>query len=260
MKKLLLFGLLSIALGLSAQEHQPEVLYTVLDRVEESSAAGEKPVVIFDLDDTLLNARSRTRTILKDFVNAADIQTRFPKEAKKVAKLKLKETRYDLKDTLAGIQVTDEAFLKEASAFWLQKFFSNEYCADDLVISGAGAYVREIKRNGAHIVYLTGRDIPRMEICTLESLEKNGFPMGEHATLLMKPKKELDDLQFKKDAFVQIRKLGTVVAGFENEPANVNAFFEEWPEGQMVFLDTAHSSKPVVPHPSIPWVQNFMRD
>ena len=246
------------AISVGNEKHRPDVLDTILESIGEVSEKGHQPVVIFDLDDTLLNARSRTYRILKAFAYSEDIRTRFPAEAKIAANIKLKDHSYYLQNTLKRSAITNEAFLKEADSFWLKRFFSNEYCAEDEPIRGAAKYVREVHHQGAVVVYLTGRDAPRMESCTVESLARRGFPMGDGVQLMMKPNKEKDDLLFKKEAFAKIRTLGALVAGFENEPINVNAFADEWPEGQMVFLDTDHSNKPDVPKPHIPWVRDFI--
>lgn len=85
------------------------------------------------------------------------------------------------------------------------------------------------------------------------------FPIDSvKAKLMMKPTKEMDDLQFKKDAFQSISELGVVVAGFENEPANINAMRARFPEAHMVFLDSIHSKKPDVVADGVFWVRSFL--
>ena len=81
---------------------------------------------------------------------------------------------------------------------------------------------------GAKIVYLTGRDIPRMHDGTVISLARNRFPMNaSEAELIMKPDPKIDDLEFKKAQMARIAKMGEVIGVFENEPANLNAMADE---------------------------------
>jgi hypothetical protein len=79
--------------------------------------------------------------------------------------------------------------------------------------------------------------------------------MGAAATLMLKPAKEMPDVEFKQEAFKIISQIGVVVAGFDNEPANVNAMEVEFPEAEIVFINTRHSNRPDQPFPSISWYQ-----
>ena len=97
---------------------------------------------------------------------------------------------------------------------------------------------------GAHVVYLTGRDEPNMHDCTVRSLHSNGLPLGERATLMLKPDKSISDVTFKEATFGNIESLGVIVAGFDNEPANINAMAKKFPAAHIVFIDTRHFKKP----------------
>lgn len=257
---------LALALSLGAQTmaqadtYEPEALEVVAERVEQASNQGKQAVVIFDLDDTLINTRERNLRILRDFASQPEIQASHPEEAQKILHIRLNEIKYLLGDTLKGIGITDEALLKNASDFWLARFFTNEYCALDKQNLGAAKYARRLARAGAKIVYLTGRDVPRMETGTIENLKKNNFPGVEtQGLLMMKPTAQMDDLQFKKESFVKIAEMGEVVGVFENEPANINAMAEAFPDATAVFLDTIHSPKPDIPATGISWVKDFLQ-
>lgn len=85
-----------------------------------------------------------------------------------------------------------------------------------------------------------------------------GFPMdSSRAVLMMKPQLEGDDLAYKNAMFEVIAKMGTVVAAFENEPANINGFQKGFPDASMIFVDTTHSSKPIVPNLGVQWIADF---
>ena len=157
--------------------------------------------------------------------------------------------------------IENENFLKDLNAIWLQKFFTNEYCVKDRANAKAASYVREIVAHGGFVVYLSGRDVPRMGAGTETNLKLRGFPVDPESTVLMlKPDAAIPDLDFKVGAFAKIATLGDVVAGFENEPANLNVIASRFPQAQMIFLDTIHSAKPDVPTERAEWVSNFRID
>jgi hypothetical protein len=56
-----------------------------------------------------------------------------------------------------------------------------------------------------------------------------------------------------------VSALGEVVAGFENEPANLNAMADAFPKASMVFVDTVHSRKPGIPKAGVPWIGSYLR-
>lgn len=236
--------------------YQPEALRTLLQRSDELAREGRRPVVMFDLDDTLINTRERNLRILQDF--AATIQDTNPDEAAKIRTLQADQIQYLLADTLKIVGVTDAALLQKASDFWLSKFFTNEYCARDVQNPGAALYLHLLARAGAKIVYLTGRDEPRMGDGTREALRRNRFPMRpDQAVLMLKPDKSIDDLQFKISQYPTVAAMGEVIGVFENEPANINSMADAFPSAQAIFLDTIHSPKPDVPEDRVEWVQDF---
>ena len=49
----------------------------------------------------------------------------------------------------------------------------------------------------------------------------------------------------------QVEGLGEVVATYDNEPANCNAFCERWPAALHVFVDTQHAPNPPPLHPDV---------
>jgi hypothetical protein len=256
--KMMVAVLVLIATQAQAETHNPEALRDVSGLALEIESGGQQPVAIFDLDDTLINTRDRTLRIINEFIAQTEIQARYPREVKNLQSLTDAEIKFQTADTLAAKNVTDPAFLKEVSDFWLARFFTNEYCANDKPNPGAAAYVRRLYMAGVKIVYLTGRDIPRMHDGTAENLQNLGFPLdGNQAQLIMKTDIQQDDLAFKKSMFPSIAQMGYVVGVFENEPANINAHHDAFPNAVAIFLDTVHSNTSVVPEVGISWVGNF---
>jgi hypothetical protein len=238
--------------------HNPSSLHALLDLVEQTSRAGRTPVVMFDLDDTLVDTGFRQMSIIREFAAQADVQAHFPGPAAKMSAVQYGDLHYDLGDTLKALGVTDAAVLAELTPFWAARFFDNAYLQVDQANPGGVDYVREVLRQGGKAVYLTGR-WEDMRPGTARSLYRMGYPAADGRTvfLMMKPTRAQTDIDFKKIAFNDIALLGQVVGGFENEPANVNAYQERFQTGVYIFLDTRHSTTAAVPGPSIFWVGDF---
>ncbi|RMG20744.1 MAG: hypothetical protein D6729_02245 [Deltaproteobacteria bacterium] len=235
--------------------HDPQVLDRVLDRVREVVKAGGRPVVVFDLDSTLFDNRYRTWRLLLEWAERTGAQG----AAARIRALPLEEVRYSLDENLKRIEVSGEE-AESARRYWLDHFFTDRGATLDRPEAGAVAYVRAVRRAGAVVVYLTGRDAPRMAGGTVTSLRRWGFPVGiPGVVLLLKPEKSMEDLAFKTQAREAIDALGQVVATFDNQPENTLLFAKTWPKATNVWLDTNHSpGAPELP-PAIPRVRNFRR-
>ncbi|MGZ3705178.1 MAG: HAD family acid phosphatase [Bdellovibrionota bacterium] len=255
----LALSLLAPALSALAQDHNPAALSQVVENVKRARAEGKQPVVMFDLDDTLINTRERTLRIIKDFLKQQQLPAGVSsEEAQKLANLQVSDIRFLMGDTLKEQGIQNPALAKALGDAFLAKFFTNEFCANDQQNPGAARYAREIVRAGGKVIYLTGRDAPRMQSGTLENLRKQGFPVSSpEALLLMKPDKSLDDLQFKKDSFALVGGMGEMEGVFENEPANVNAMADAFPSATAIFLDTIHSPTDIVPEARVSSVTDF---
>jgi hypothetical protein len=218
------------------------VVEQILTRVEASRA--QNPVLVFDLDSTLFNNGPRTRQILFELA-LADPSLRAL--APKLQALP-NELPYLVTDTLKLIGLEPGEQADRLAKGWAERFFADAHCVFDQPYLGAVEFVREAERRGATIVYLTGRDAPRMASGTTESLRRSGFPIATpRALLIMKPSSAEEDEAFKRTALEAVHRLGTVVATFENEPKNANLFAERWPKAVNVFLTTNSDPRKVVP-------------
>ncbi len=228
-----------------------EVLDSVFDRVRRGLNDGEgvqRPVVVFDLDSTLYVVCPRTYRILREWIidsNHIDTAVR-----KSLLEVQSRDVGYSLRDTFrgAGLDINEprvEAIWRDLKAFWMVHFFSNTYLDHDTPYAGAADFVNQVYREGAEVVYLTGRDRPGMAAGTLENLHRDGFPIAlERTHLYMKDARQGDDLEHKLTSAGRITKIGKVVASFENEPRNVIGLYEMFPGAVHVFVETVCSDHP----------------
>ena len=82
---------------------------------------------------------------------------------------------------------------------------------------------------------------------TRETLERLRFPMGDRTDLMLRPRDLTADKDFKVVASRRINRKGTVLAQFENEPANANAMLPLFPEALHFLVGSVHSDAPVTP-------------
>lgn len=212
-------------------------LRKILDEVQSRRA--ERPVVIFDLDGTLYDNRSRTIRILHAF--AASLEHGHAHEAAIIRALRPDSLSYRLEDTLLPRGVSQEV-TERAKRVWQSRFFTDAACADDVPVQGAVPFARACYDRGATVVYLTGRDIPGMLVGTVRTLRDDGFPIGvPRVELVFKPTFEEPDTAFKLRMLDAMDELGTVVATFENEPGNCNLFHHRWPRSHAVLVTTQHA-------------------
>lgn len=225
---------------------QGEVLREVSRRVIEMQAQGGVPVVLLDLDSTLYEVGPRTAQILKEWVQTQEA-LRFPGVRNELGRLESCHVGYSLKDTFSALGLKVVEFeVREAlsllKTFWQERFFSSEYLVHDRAYPGAARFVQEVHGTGALIIYLTGRDEPGMGDGTRQVLKRDGFPWGgERTHLLLKPAYGLPDLDHKVNASEFIRGYGKLIASFENEPANLVAIYQQFPEAMHIFVETVSS-------------------
>jgi hypothetical protein len=256
--KAILFLILFLAgvPGIGAHYH-PDILESIAGKVKKMVKQAGQPVAVFDIDDTLVSTPYRTQRILSELGEIGRFSARHPIAAERLRNIPIHRVHYELKDTLRSIGFDNSQLLEAVTQFWGPRFFSSEYVENDRIIPGASTYVSRLHELGAKVVYLTGRDAPRMGEGTRRSLRRRGFPMDEDAVILMKPHKEIEDLIFKKQAVAWIAEQGSVVAVFENEPANLNLLGDSFPDAHRVFVDTIHSNKADLPALESVWIRDY---
>lgn len=230
---------------------QSRILAEVLERSRDRGC-----VVVFDLDSTLLDNRPRQARILREYGASVGLD--------KLAKTSARHfTDWSLANAMRAVGLDEqriEEHAKPAKAFWYQRFFTSEYCADDVPIAGAVDYVNEVAKGDATVAYVTGRHAA-MGPGTVASFERWGFPLPDerHVHLLLKPSFDVHDDAWKQQAYLRLDELGTVVAAFDNEPAHINAYAERYPDALCVHLATDDSGRPIPLLPSVRSIASFVR-
>jgi len=234
------------------------LLRDVLLRSGRRTAAGA-PVLVFDLDGTLMDNRPRVVAILRELGEAWKAE--HPEASERIARATAERIVYGFVENLTLLGVDDPRLHESGFAFWKARFFADPHIRHDVETPGASAYVRACYQAGAAIVYLTGRDLPNMALGSFASLRDLGFPIGVVGTeLVVKPSFDMPDADFKRAVAPSMARLGQVVAAFDNETVNVNLFLEAHPECTSVLLDTQHSPAPPTLDPRVQVIDSFDLD
>jgi hypothetical protein len=217
-------------------------------------------LVVFDLDSTLFDLAIRVTAILDQYARAPEHKARFPLECEALKRIEIRKGDWGLTEPLERLGIslsTHPEFVRDVQAAWAKGFFSNRFLQHDLPLPGAVQFVRDVMSAGADVIYLTGRDIPRMQAGTRQSLLETGFPLNDQsAKMVLKPIAEMDDAAFKVNEIVAYQLKYKQIWLFENEPVNINAVSKRCPEVKMVFVDTCHSGLEEV-HASISKIPHF---
>lgn len=230
---------------------------STLKKVLAAAKSAKKGLVVFDLDSTIFDNRPRQARIVREFGAARGI-----------TQLKLCQpwhftSGWNLDAAVVACGLTPTAAKTYSDAlhtFWKERFFTSEYCKDDIEILGAPRYLAALLPMQAKIVYVTGRH-EEMRKGTEACLKRCGMPLPDAAaksadksaagtakvTLIMKPTLEEKDDEFKRKAHEQLAKLGTVIAAFDNEPRHINDYAEKFKKALCVHLATDQSSAPIHP-------------
>jgi hypothetical protein len=197
--------------------------------------------LLFDLDSTLFDNSPRVYKILQDFIkNYGD---KYPDDLEKLSSIKREDIIWGIKENLNRAGVINEPLVNHLVKFWFESFFSNEYIID-VPLKGALKFAQDADNLGIKILYLTGR-FETMREGTVKNIIEHGFPLdGNSGNLILKPHQKIADHDFKHTAMENIKLYGEMLAGFDNEPINVNIFQTHFPKSEVFFLETNHSLNP----------------
>jgi CRISPR/Cas system CSM-associated protein Csm2 small subunit len=189
----------------------------------------------------------RILQVIASFADDPANEKQFPDSIKVLKEMQLLKSDWGLKNAVirAGLGDHAEEFHEALKKHWRKYFFCNEFLHFDIPYDGAVDFVQSLHKNKVQIVYLTGRDVERMGQGSVEVLQKWKFPINDtDAQLVLKPKKGMDDAQFKSDWFSKINTDHLKkIWFFENEPANINLVRQCHQHVQVVFFESTHSGK-----------------
>ncbi len=251
MKVLLVLSLLVLSLSAAtAGDSQAVGLEKMINR---AAALGHRAAFVFDLDETLVDSTPRRFAALQDAVNeiCGAMSAPAPSDCPALRALSLAtlygmRNRYDDHAYLRSSGVKDDATIEAVSKASLTRYLSGDLIlGSDRLMPGAQAYVRELKRLGAEVYFVTSRSIVKQGAATAEFLSRRGLLReGEESFLYLKPDAEKSP-DFKRRATSEILALvdaegGRVEGIFENEPENLAIWIDTFPTAKAFFMEGAY--------------------
>lgn len=244
------------------QQTSPTPIFDALAlQVSDVLKAGRTPLVVFDVDDTLIDCRHRKSLVFHAFAQDKAHVEKWPDDVRKLKAHSWERLQYRVHDNLPPLSIADQIFGEELLSFWLKHYFTYPYLIQDKAFPGAQEFVKKCLDLGAHIVYLTARDHPGMYQGTVVALESLGFPIHKPSIhVMLKQDVSQSDHHFKVEALEEIDRLGEVVASFENELPNLNAMAERFPKALMIWRKTLYAPNPPKPHARVLIMEKFSEE
>jgi len=229
----------------------------ILDLVlNQSRELGPRGVVAFDLDSTVFDNRPRQARIVREYGKAKGLP------ALEGCTPEHFDSGWDLRGALRKCGLAEaevERLYPDYKRFWEERFFTSEYCAQDVAVRGAPAYLKALAATKVRVIYVTGRH-EGMREGTLAAMRREGFPVPhDNVALLMKPSRDVDDDVFKRTAHGELRKIGALIAAFDNEPIHANDYRSTFPQAVVVHLATDHSGRTLDLHEEVQSIPHFDR-
>jgi hypothetical protein len=194
------------------------------------------------LDSTLFDNRPRQARIVREFGQAQGLTELL------ICQSEHFDSGWDMKAAMRNCGLAPERIeqvFDAARRFWAERFFTSDYCLDDVPIPGSADFLRQVMSTQAQLCYVTGRH-EAMRAGTVGALQRAQMPIpGERVELLMKPTFDLHDDEYKRLAHRRLSELGTLVAAFDNEPTHANDYRRAFPQAKVIHLATDHSGRPV---------------
>jgi hypothetical protein len=215
----------------------------IIARVEQ----GKLPRLVLDLDSTLFCVSPRTQFILRQFPTT-DLAKPFLTDHKEALEIVLAiettDRDWGIRSSLIRNHVKARLdFFEAVRKHWVQHFFSSEMLVHDVPYPGAVEFVKDCHQLGAHVSYLTGRDVPRMGEGTLKQLKKHHLPLDKPEDLQMKPTSGIDDTNYKADFFMKLEWDLSNTWFIDNEPVLLHAIEQREPSLNLIYTDTVHSGR-----------------
>ncbi len=200
-------------------------------RLREAQERNKESVVIFDIDDSLVETAPRAHRVLQGFL--AEWVKKHPEKAwilDQVAEFTPSQVEYGVRETLVQAGLDGLGIEQEFQNYFLKHFLSNDHLGEDRVRPAAAELAHALKSIGVRIAYLTGRTEDMRE-GTLAQLMAFGFPLLDNVKLKMRRDPLEADDAFKARVF-RLLVGDRILAGFfDNEPGNLDPVartFRDW--------------------------------
>ena len=240
---------LLMMVGLPSAWARSKILNHVLQRAATSDRMGAIPVVVMDLDETLIDSTLRRFEAYQDSVRTLCGKDRTG-DCGKSAGLNISEflslpNRYDQNPLFDQVGISKGAWSAQLNDSAIKIYLSGKWIELDQATPGATEYIQELRKLHAKIFFVTSRWKTSQGAATLASLQHLGmWSEDDHDDSLILRPAGMSSIDFKRISYKMINDWreahdALIVGAFENEPENMNAMVDAFPGATHVFVTGA---------------------
>lgn len=226
------------------------ILDQVLMKISNPASPGDRSLVIFDIDSTLIDTSHRTAAICREFARQPSHNSQFKELCREINQWTEWVEVYhpiDFINMHSGIKIkphsVEEAFILK---FWKDRFFHEDWLVHDLPYSGGKEFVTECLLRGADIAYLTGRHKDTSIVGTKKWLATHHFPLKEGSArtrLMLKEHTAILDLDYKNSGLAQLKVGYDSIWFIENEVELILMALSDHQDVEAILFDSVHSGR-----------------
>lgn|GEM_PF-5529061 len=237
-----LFILISLFLVLPIASASP-----ILDQIRDHVAQLKSGIIIMDLDETVIDTHGRKYlSYFEAHQVLCDKGLNTSEECEKALGLSLidfyrLDNGYSWQQLMSRLQLPNSDFVGTFNKKMVEFYLSGKWMETDTPMPGANSYVRELKRLGAQVFFVSSRYSDIQSLSTHEQLTRLGFIQNNNFSNIILRSRGEDSLTFKKAAVQKIAQYAKlqdipVIGLFENEPENLNAWKKAFPDATAVLI------------------------
>ena len=202
-----------------------EMIQNDLIKFQNNNSTVKKPIIIIDIDGTLLDNLPRQIKIFKKVLT-----TEFPiLQGFKLPKYEyLKSQKIYSILSIINQWIPNPFIFAEIKVRFLDAFLSNDFLEYDILFPGVKEFIEEIKLLPLQIWLLSGRIENQMKSGTIDKLKQTiNLIDGKNCKLLMKQDINQKDIKYKKKIFNSIKISNEIkIIGFIDNESSICSLFK----------------------------------
>jgi hypothetical protein len=241
-----------------------QIIDAMVDEIAVARRGGQRPLVILDLDSTLVDTAYRTANIFHNWALQPSHQDRHGDLCQKILQWQVITEVYNPVDFVAHhssdpIERSSDLG-RQLMRWWGERFFLGEWLLFDRPYAHAVESVYVFLDAGADIAYLTGREGKTLKQGTLDFFKTFKFPHNtKHARLMMKASKAIRDHHYKCTGLSLLSKDYDPVWYIENEVELLLMCADKHKRIVPIMFDSVHSERAMLGDIRFPSLKSWYR-
>ena len=235
---------------------------------------GKKPVLVLDLDEsTVHSAKRKTMSYIEQ--NRSALSTLWPHETEIAFRtftysgektIRGLSNQYDSLELFAKMGVHNQDFIKKLDSLMISIYLSSDFIYLDSPYRGILELLNQVSLLKGKVYFVSSRFEASQMSATAENLKAKHLTSAFTHSYLVMRKTDETSISFKTRAFrdirLQLSDTDTVLMVVENEPENLNAMIDNFPDAIPVFVQGAvlNTTVNINPSASVIYTRDFARE